>query len=96
MTRHSHALPALLETATRGLMYPLVFLLPLWFVPLTFDVLEVNKQVLFLVLTFTAALTWSGSMLFAKSATTRLDISAMIVAEPLRSVPFSPRRRIPG
>ena len=59
-------LPIQLKTATRGLLYTLIFLIPLFFLPFTLDVLEINKQTLLLVLTFAAALTWIGSMLFAK------------------------------
>lgn len=60
------SLPEKLTSATRGLIYLLVFFLPLWFLPFTSDVLEVNKQMLFLVLTFASTLTWIGSMLFAR------------------------------
>ncbi len=66
MHRRITTLPKKLESATRGLLYTLIFFLPLWFVPLTSDLLEMNKQVFFLVLTCAAALTWTGSMLFAK------------------------------
>src|SRR3989339_936667 len=63
------SLPEKLVTITRGLMYVLVFFVPLWFLPYTSDVLEINKQVLFFTLVFACALTSIGSMVFAKRFT---------------------------
>ncbi len=44
----------------------LMFLVPLFFFPFTSNIFELNKQVLFLVLTFASALLWIGSMLVNK------------------------------
>ena len=55
-----------LYSVTRALLYLLAFLLPLFFLPFTLDVLELNKQTLLLVLTFAAALTWIAGMMAEK------------------------------
>jgi len=52
-----------LLSASRGLLYALLFLLPLFFLPITLDILEINKQTLLLVLVFASALLWIGSMM---------------------------------
>lgn len=46
----------------RYLLYILIFSLPLFFLPLTLDTLEINKQTLFLILTFSAAILWIANM----------------------------------
>lgn len=53
-------------SVTRGLLYLLIFSLPLFYLPVTVDALEINKQTLLVVLTFAGALTWIGSLLFSK------------------------------
>lgn len=55
-----------LRSASRGLMYLLVFFLPLTALPFTIDPLEINKQTLLLVLTFSATLLWLASMFAEK------------------------------
>ncbi len=52
-----------LDKITRGLIYALVFFLPIFFLPISLDVLEMNKQTLLVILVFTASLSWIGSML---------------------------------
>jgi len=54
--------PASLERLARGLVYALVFATPLFFLPLTVDVLELNKQTVLVLLTLTATLAWFASM----------------------------------
>ncbi|MEK7615205.1 MAG: tetratricopeptide repeat protein [Patescibacteria group bacterium] len=66
MPHIKHALSHHLFSVTRGLLYILVFLTPIFFLPFTTDILELNKQTLLLLLTFTAALTWVGGMLLEK------------------------------
>jgi tetratricopeptide (TPR) repeat protein len=46
-----------------------VFLLPLWFLPQTLDVLELNKQTLLLILTSVGLLAWLGRAIFERSFT---------------------------
>lgn len=55
-----------LRSASRGLMYLLVFFLPLTVLPFTIDPLEINKQTLLLVLTFSSTLLWLASMFAEK------------------------------
>ena len=52
-----------LQLTTRGLIYILVLLTPLAFLPFTLEPLEMVKQTLFVVLGSAAALTWIGSMM---------------------------------
>lgn len=66
MSFHASHWSSHLLSATRGLLYSLIFLFPPFFLPFTLDTLELNKQTLLLILTFSAALTWIGSMLLTK------------------------------
>ncbi len=43
-----------------------IFLVPLWFLPFTIDVLELNKQTLLVVLTMVALITWLAQELLVK------------------------------
>lgn len=52
-----------LRSASRGLLYVLIFFLPLLALPFTPEPLEINKQTLILLLSFAAALAWIGSQL---------------------------------
>lgn len=56
---------------TRGLLYVLIFFLPLIALPFTIDALEINKQTWLVVMVFAAALTWIGSMLASRAPTLR-------------------------
>lgn len=60
-----------LLSATRGLLLLLMFLLPLFFLPVTIEPLEFHKQTLLLVLTFAAALCWLGASLTSRTVTLR-------------------------
>ncbi|MBI5369935.1 tetratricopeptide repeat protein [Candidatus Uhrbacteria bacterium] len=53
----SHRLHRCLS-AVRALLLIELFAVPLFFLPVTVDVLDLNKQALFLLLTFSAGLTW--------------------------------------
>ncbi|MBI4437402.1 tetratricopeptide repeat protein [Candidatus Uhrbacteria bacterium] len=55
-----------LRAAARGLMYALVFFLPLTVLPLTLEPLEISKQTLLSLATLCAALLWLASMLTEK------------------------------
>ncbi|HAU66179.1 TPA: hypothetical protein DCW61_02415 [Candidatus Uhrbacteria bacterium] len=52
---------------TRWATYLLFFLVPLFFLPWTTNVLEDNKQILFVILTVVGLLAWLGQMVTAKS-----------------------------
>lgn len=61
MFKHLFSSSGYLKIA-RGCAYILFFLLPLFFLPTSIDVLELNKQTLLIILTFIACLAWIGSM----------------------------------
>ena len=63
MTKQHGGLAEHLRTTARGLIYIMGFLIPLFYLPWTLDLLEINKQTLFVFLTFAAALLWLGSMM---------------------------------
>ena len=55
-----------LRSASRGLIYALVFLIPLTVLPYTIDPLEINKQTLLVLLTLCATLLWLASCSWKK------------------------------
>ncbi len=59
--QHTRA-PATLTRIARGLVYALMFLLPLFFLPFTLDPLGINKQTILVFLTLLAVLAWLGAM----------------------------------
>ncbi len=59
----SEGLATYLSSATRVIVYLLLFFVPLFYLPFTIDILEINKQTLLLVFAFASALTWIGSMI---------------------------------
>ena len=52
---------------SRGCVYILFFFLPLFFLPVSLDVLDLNKQTLLVILTFVACLAWIGSMVQSRT-----------------------------
>ncbi len=54
------------QKVTHGALYALFFLMPLFLLPLTSNILEINKQTLLVILTFIALLSWLGSMVVEK------------------------------
>ena len=52
--------------ATLGLT---IFLIPLWFLPVTLDVLELNKQTLLVILMSVGLISWVGKGIVDKSFT---------------------------
>src|SRR3989339_669860 len=56
----------LFPKVARASLYLLFFLVPLFFLPWTSDVIEVNKQMLFVVLSVLGLLSWLGTMVFSK------------------------------
>jgi tetratricopeptide (TPR) repeat protein len=47
-------------------LYAAAFLVPLWFLPQTLDVLELNKQTIFVVITMIALIAWLGKSILDK------------------------------
>ena len=47
-------------------LYAAVFLVPLWFLPNTLDVLELNKQTLLVIITMIALIAWLGKAILEK------------------------------
>ena len=62
-------LARVLSRVHEGLLLGLVFLLPLFFLPWTLDVLEVNKQTLLLIVTSLAVLCFVGRVLHEREVT---------------------------
>ncbi|TAL50550.1 tetratricopeptide repeat protein [Patescibacteria group bacterium] len=58
-------------SATRWLLIMLIFLMPLFFLPITLEPLETNKQTLLLVFTCATALCWIAHMLLSRHVTIR-------------------------
>ena len=58
-------------SAVRGFLLVLMFLLPIFFLPLTIEPLEFHKQTLLLVLTCAAALCWLFAQLTSRTITLR-------------------------
>lgn len=56
------SLPRALDALSRGLLYLLFLLFPLFTLPIALDPLELNKQMLLVVLSVGAFLAWTGSM----------------------------------
>ncbi len=61
-----HGPSGLFADVTRWTVYTLFFLLPLFFLPWTNEVLEVNKQMLLVVFTVIATMSWLGQMVLSK------------------------------
>lgn len=55
-----------MRCVSRGIIYSLVFLMPLVSLPSTLDPLEISKQTLLILLTLSAGLLWLASQLFEK------------------------------
>lgn len=55
-----------LHLASHGFIYALMFLVPLFLLPVTIEPLEINKQTLVIILTCVSTLFWLGSMLVGK------------------------------
>jgi len=54
------------QKITRWSLYLLTFLLPIFFLPMTSNVLEINKQSLLVILSFVALVAWLGAMVIEK------------------------------
>src|SRR3989338_7811465 len=60
-------------------LYLLLFLLPIFFLPWTLDILEINKQTLFILLTSVSLLAWLGAMVSAKRMFFHFHISIIFL-----------------
>jgi len=71
-----------ISRAISVLLHLVIFLLPLFFIPATFDFYEFNKQILLLILVGAAMLLWLGKSIFIKKtftlAKTPLDLFLLI------------------
>lgn len=63
----------------RWSVYLAVFLIPLWFLPFTIEVLELNKQTLLVVLSVVALLAWFGRMMALRQVEFKRGILNLIV-----------------
>lgn len=57
----------LLNSAMTTCLYAAVFLVPIWFLPFTLDILELNKQTLLVILAMLALLAWLGKAILQKT-----------------------------
>lgn len=53
--------------ATRWLCYSLLFLIPLFYLPVSLDPLEINKQTLLVLVSFVGLIFWLGAMVFERT-----------------------------
>jgi tetratricopeptide (TPR) repeat protein len=83
----------LYRVVTNWSLYALFFLLPLFFLPVTIEAFEVNKQILLVLLTMVALMAWLGSMVMEKRLTLRLGwvnlFPALLLVGVLVSSAFS-------
>lgn len=68
-SRGSRGLARALDWLMTGSLYALVLLMPLWFMPSTLDVLELNKQTLLIILAMLGLIGWLGKSLVERSFT---------------------------
>ncbi len=71
---HATRMPLTLERVARVLVYVLFALTPVFFLPFTSDVLELNKQTLLVLLTLSASLAWLGSMHASRTVSFRRGV----------------------
>jgi len=64
--RNESLFSRLLGRVIDACLYLAAFLVPLWFLPNTLDVLELNKQTLFVVITMVALIAWLGKSILDK------------------------------
>jgi|GEM_PF-202376 len=68
-----------LDFVIRWSVYLAVFLIPLWFLPFTLDVLEINKQTLLVVLATIALLAWLGRMMALRQVELKRTVLNLLV-----------------
>ena len=79
----------LLEKAANGVLYAVVFLLPLWFLPFTQNVLLYQKQTLLVVLVFLGLVAWLAKIVNQGEIRLRMSFLYIPVALLLLSVGIS-------
>ena len=67
------------DKLTKACLYVLVFALPVFFLPWTFETLDFNKQNLLVVLTLLAGLAWLGKMIASKEVVLRRSFLNVLV-----------------
>jgi len=77
------------SSAARWSLYLLFFLLPVFFLPWTSDVLELNKQTLLILLTSVALIGWLGNLLVSKKFEARSGLLNVLPLLFLLAVFFS-------
>lgn len=78
--RTSSGFSRLLERIVCWSLHLSVFLVPLWFLPVTLDVLELNKQTLLVMLTMVGLIAWLGKAIMDKSFTLSRSWLHLVVA----------------
>ena len=68
-----------LDFVVRWSVYLAVFLIPLWFLPFTLDILEINKQTLLVVLATVALLAWLGRMMALRQVEIKRTVLNLLV-----------------
>lgn len=63
----------------RWSVYLAVFLIPIWFLPTTVEVLELNKQTLFIFLSFIGLLAWIGRMMALRQVELKRTVVNLLV-----------------
>lgn len=86
-------LQPIFKAVTRWSLYAAFFLVPLFFLPWTIDVLDTNKQMLLVILTLLSLTSWLGSMVLAKKLSFRTGwinaVPALFLLAVLASSVFS-------
>jgi len=77
------------DKLVKGALYFLVFALPVFFLPWTFESLEFNKQNLLVILTLIAGLAWIGKMIASRQAFFRKSFMNLLVLLYLAIYTFS-------
>ncbi|MBI5654318.1 tetratricopeptide repeat protein [Candidatus Uhrbacteria bacterium] len=73
-------LSRLLGRVVDACLYLAVCLVPLWFLPATLDVLELNKQTIFVIITMVALIAWLGKSILDKRFTMTRSWIHLVVA----------------
>jgi tetratricopeptide (TPR) repeat protein len=63
----ARALAGLLGSVADACLFGLAFLVPVWFLPFTLDIVELNKQTLLIALTMIGLIAWIGKALLEKT-----------------------------
>jgi len=75
----SNKLVQFCDFVIRWSVYLAVFLIPVWFLPLTLDALEINKQTMLVVLAIIALMAWFGRMMALRQVEFKRGVLNLIV-----------------